>query len=193
MPSGEAPIRIVLQTKTHHVPGGDYQERCRNMKNLLSQHLWNQDFDHRHDRWQVYRAMFGYPGRTCYFLLDHGCDSATSNDVPVLWYKWTGKSFKLIESPLPHAMRAKLKEYPFIPSPCQLPLYRGPVDAAMRRQMIRTRLLCDMKLSRPERELLEDPEQVAALKSDIDPRFWPKIDALAGDNGDASAAVPVKD
>ncbi|KAI0902698.1 hypothetical protein F4823DRAFT_428818 [Ustulina deusta] len=74
--NSDAPKRIVLQTKTNQVPGSDYQERCKNMKNLLCQHLWNRDF--------------AYEGRRCYFLLDHGQPS--SNDVPVLWYKWTGTS-----------------------------------------------------------------------------------------------------
>ncbi|KAI1363993.1 hypothetical protein F5Y08DRAFT_308024 [Xylaria arbuscula] len=174
-----APQRIVLQTKTHQVPGRDYQERCRNMKNLVCQHLWNRDFDYEHDRWQEYGAAFAYEGRRCYFLLDHG--QSSSNDVPVLWYKWTGTSFELIESPLPPQMRAKLKAYPFIRSKRELSQVKEPTppDAATRRQMIRYKLRSSMKIAPVELELLGNPDQVALLKAEVDPRFWDQIDRLA--------------
>ncbi|KAI8944096.1 hypothetical protein F4801DRAFT_260734 [Xylaria longipes] len=174
----DIPKRIVLQTKTHQVPGGDYQERCTNMKNLLCQHLWNRDFDYNYDRWQDYGAAFAYEGRTCYFLLDHG--QSTSNNVPVLWYKWTGKSFIFIEAPLPNEMRAKLKSYPFI-RPKREPLQGSaspPIDAATRRQMIRFKLRSNMKIAPIELELLRNPDQVALLKADVDPKFWDQIDDL---------------
>ncbi|KAI0867216.1 hypothetical protein GGS24DRAFT_378016 [Hypoxylon argillaceum] len=173
------PQRIVLQTKTHQVPGDDYHERCKNMKNLLCQHLWNRDFDYNHDRWQAYGAAFAYEGRRCYFLLDHG--QSTSNNVPVFWYKWTGNSFQLIEDPLPAQMRAKLKSYPFI-RPKQEPLQvreSPPPDAATRRQMIRSRLRYNMKIAPMELELLKNPDQVALLKAEVDPKFWDQIDHLA--------------
>ncbi|KAI3321349.1 hypothetical protein HD806DRAFT_503798 [Xylariaceae sp. AK1471] len=174
----DAPKRILLQTKTHLVPGGDYQERCTNMQNLLCQHLWNRDFDYNHDRWQEYGAAFAYEGRRCYFLLDHG--QSTGNDVPVLWYKWTGKLFQFIDNPLPNQIRAKLKHYPFIRpkrEPFQGEALSSP-DAATRRQMIRYRLRSNMKIAPVELELLGNPDQVALLKAEVDPKFWDQIDNL---------------
>ncbi|KAI0405727.1 hypothetical protein F4802DRAFT_596995 [Xylaria palmicola] len=172
------PTRIVLQTKTHLVPGSGYQERCENMRDLLCQHLWQRHFLPGPDRWHVYRAAFAYDGQPCYFLLDHG--QSASNDVPVLWYKWTGKAFILVRSSLPREMRAKLERYPFV-RPKRQPL-RGSlsqsVDAATRRQMIRHRLRSDMKIPVVEAEFLRDPEQAALLKQEVDPKFWDKIDAL---------------
>ncbi|KAI1203421.1 hypothetical protein F5X97DRAFT_131619 [Nemania serpens] len=177
--NSNAPKRIVLQTKTHQVPGGDYQERCRKMKNLLCQHLWKRDFDYEHDRWQEYGATFAYEGRRCYFLLDHG--QSSSNDVPVLWYKWTGTSFHFIEDPLPAQMRAKLKRYPFSRSKRKPPQAKqsSPPDVATRRQMIRYKLRSNMKIAPVELELLGNPDQVALLKAEIDPKFWDQIDHLA--------------
>ncbi|KAI0505811.1 hypothetical protein F5B22DRAFT_651357 [Xylaria bambusicola] len=177
--NSNAPQRIVLQTKTHQVPGGDYQERCRRMKNLLCQHLWNRDFDYEQDRWQAYGAAFAYEGRRCYFLLDHG--QSSSNNVPVLWYKWTGTSFELIEGPLPPQMRAKLKDYPFI-RPKREPSQAkesSPPDPATRRQMIRHKPRSNMKIAPVELELLGNPDQVALLKAEVDPRFWNQIDDFA--------------
>lgn len=78
-------------------------------------------------------------------------------------------------------MRAKLKSYPFI-RPKQEPLQvreSPPPDAATRRQMIRSRLRYNMKIAPMELELLKNPDQVALLKAEVDPKFWDQIDHLA--------------
>jgi hypothetical protein len=85
------PIRILVQTSTQLVPGGDYAERITNMQNLICQHHWNRDFDWEQDRWNVHGHEFAFPNRTCYFLIDHG-DSDSCADLPVLWYRWDGES-----------------------------------------------------------------------------------------------------
>ena len=85
------PTRVLVQTKTHLVPGGDYDERLLFMLDLICQHHWNRDYDPDQDRWSVYGARFGYDNRRCYFLVDHG-QSSTDDDIPVLWYQWTGES-----------------------------------------------------------------------------------------------------
>ena len=90
------PLRILVQTVTNLVPGNDYGERVEYMRNLICQHHWNRDFDWDQDRWNVYGHHFGLENRNCYFLIDHG-HSESSEDPPVLWYKWTGKS--LLEEP----------------------------------------------------------------------------------------------
>jgi hypothetical protein len=88
------PKRILVQTKTNLVPGGDYLGRCEFMLDFICQHHWNRDYDPDQDRWSVYGAQFGYDNRRCYFLVDHG-QSATDDDVPVLWYQWTGESVRI--------------------------------------------------------------------------------------------------
>ena len=80
--------RILVQTRTHLVPGNDYHEKCRLMKNLICQYHWNRDFNPAHDRWYISGATFGYPNRRCYFLVDYG---QSTDDVPVLWYRWNGE------------------------------------------------------------------------------------------------------
>ncbi|KAI1405167.1 hypothetical protein F4819DRAFT_445073 [Hypoxylon fuscum] len=171
------PLRILVQTKTHLVPGDEYSERCKNMKNLICQHYWDRDFDYNRDRFYAYRADFAYEGRRCYFLLDHG--HSDTDDVPLLWYKWTGNTFIAIEHPLPIQLRAKLKHYPFIkPQTQHRPEKSSAVDDATRRQMIRSRLRSNMPIPKVEVELLKNPEQVRLLKDSVDPRFWQKIDAL---------------
>ena len=91
------PVRILVQTKTHLVPGDKYAERIERMQNLICQHHWNRDFDWDQDRWNLYGADFGFDDRTCYFLMDHG---ESHTDPPVLWYSWTGESLLVIPIPL---------------------------------------------------------------------------------------------
>lgn len=88
----DAPVRIVVQTKTHLVPGKDFYERQDFMLNLICQRHWNRDMQYgpHGDRWDLYGGMFGYHNRSCFFLVDHG--TADDDDaVPVLRYHWTGK------------------------------------------------------------------------------------------------------
>lgn len=87
----DAPVRIVVQTKTHLVPGKDYYKRTDFMLNLICQQHWHRDmqFGPQSDRWDLYGGMFGYDNRDCFFPLDHG--KADDDDaVPVLRYHWTG-------------------------------------------------------------------------------------------------------
>lgn len=86
----KGPKRILVQTKTHLLRGDDYGTKCYFILDLVCQHHWNRKFVFGEDRWNSYGAQLGYYNRTCYFLVDHG-ESAT-DDVPVLWYRWTGES-----------------------------------------------------------------------------------------------------
>lgn len=78
-------------------------------------------------------------------------------------------------------MRAKLKRYPFSRSKRKPPQAKqsSPPDVATRRQMIRYKLRSNMKIAPVELELLGNPDQVALLKAEIDPKFWDQIDHLA--------------
>ncbi|KAI1780361.1 hypothetical protein F4818DRAFT_435569 [Hypoxylon cercidicola] len=89
MISGD-PVRILVRTATHLVPGEDFSQRCFFLLNRICQHHWNRDFDHIQDRWNAHGAWFGYDNRRCYFLVDHG-QSLHDEHVPVLWYEWTGE------------------------------------------------------------------------------------------------------
>jgi hypothetical protein len=88
-----APVRILVSTATHLVPGSDYIERTEFLQNYISRYHWGCDFEEEDDRFDSYNAEFGFDNRACYFLLDHG-QSPDGNDdmVPILWYRWTGTS-----------------------------------------------------------------------------------------------------
>jgi hypothetical protein len=88
------PQRILVQKKTHLVPGDDYDQRLFFMLDLICQHQWNRDYVPGRDRWIVYGAQFCYENRRCCFLLDHG-QILDDNNVPVLWYEWTGEGESL--------------------------------------------------------------------------------------------------
>ena len=82
-------VRVLVQTRTHLVPGEDYYEKLGFMLNLITNHMWGRDFIPRRDRFHIYGPPFGYKNRRCYFLVDHGlaCDD---NTVPVFWYQFSG-------------------------------------------------------------------------------------------------------
>ncbi|POR31688.1 Uncharacterized protein TPAR_08097 [Tolypocladium paradoxum] len=173
------PKRILVQTKTHLVPGDDYHQRCLFLLDVMCRHHWNRDFDPRQDRWSEYGAWFGYDNRRCYFLVDHGQSSADRH-VPVLWYEWTGESLKAMPRFLPLELQTRLQEYPFNrPSRKDLPK-RPPLDACTRRQSIRSKLRSEMCLSDSDFEFMrEHPEEARWLKEHIESRFWSKFEALA--------------
>ena len=94
VPSSEnstGPFRVLVQTKTHLVPGDDYEQRLMFMLNLICNRHLNRNFDSRQDRYSAEGTWFGYHNRRCYFLVDHG-ESSNDHDVPVSWYEWTGES-----------------------------------------------------------------------------------------------------
>lgn len=82
--------RILVQTKTHLVSGSSWNDRCDRVRNRICQHIWKRDFDWNQDRFHVYGGDFAYENLRCFVLVDNGI--FTSDDIPVLWYKWTGAS-----------------------------------------------------------------------------------------------------
>ena len=87
------PIRKLVSTTTHLVPGDEYFAKTEFIQNLICQYHWDRDFKWGSDRFEAYNAVFGFDNRPCYFLIDHG-QSPDGNDdvVPILWYRWTGDS-----------------------------------------------------------------------------------------------------
>jgi hypothetical protein len=84
------PVRIVVQTATHLVPGDAYFGKCEFMRNKICQAHWKYDWDYRQHRWAVYGSDFAFANRRCYFVIDHG-QSTDEDDVQVLFYEWTGE------------------------------------------------------------------------------------------------------
>ncbi|KAI1503842.1 hypothetical protein F5X99DRAFT_406522 [Biscogniauxia marginata] len=170
-----APVRILVSTATHLVPGDGFVARTDFIANLISQYHWNHAFKWGHDRFESYNADFGYDNRTCYFLIDHG--RAPDNDaVPILWYRWTGESLIRIHGALPSRIRRRLKSVPFTPVPRTEP---RPMSATERRQNIRASLHRDMKLSDEDFAFLrESPEHAIWLERNIEARFWSKYKSL---------------
>ena len=86
----EPPVRILVQTLTHLVPGGDNFERIDFILDLICRTFWNCDFESPRFRWASYNDQFALKNRICYFLVDYG-DSENDDEVPVLSYEWKGE------------------------------------------------------------------------------------------------------
>jgi hypothetical protein len=84
-----------------------------------------------------------------------------------------------MSQPLPLEIQTKLKEYPFTrPSIKDIPK-RPPLDAATRRQSIRTKLRSRMTPSNSDFEFMrEHPEEVTWLKNHIEAQFWSEFESL---------------
>ncbi|KAI1747315.1 hypothetical protein F4782DRAFT_521509 [Xylaria castorea] len=116
------PVRILVETATHLVPGQLYPEKLEGMRNVICRHHWDRDFDHEIDRCYVYglggagdlKSGRGGQGRACFFLVDNGETMSERENPPVLRYRWTGKELVYIRRALPAVVVAKLKEYPFM-------------------------------------------------------------------------------
>ncbi|KAI0442304.1 hypothetical protein F4803DRAFT_519601 [Xylaria telfairii] len=114
------PVRILVETATHLVPGHVYTERVKCMRNIICQHHWSRDFDSEKDRCYVYGLggvqlnSEGERGRVCFFLVDSGQTSSKNENPPMMRYRWTGKHLVYIRRALPAVVVAKLKEYPFM-------------------------------------------------------------------------------
>jgi hypothetical protein len=104
MPEGTVfssePKRILVQTKTHLVPGKDFHEKLMFMLDRICQHHWRRDYDLDQDRWSTHGCRFGYHNKTCYFLLDNGV-SSNDDKVEVLQYLFSGIEEPLLESLCP--------------------------------------------------------------------------------------------
>lgn len=90
----DSPVRVLVQTQTHHVPGDkstEYGERYDAMLNLICQHVWQRDFDKFRERHWNYHCHFALDNVECWFLIDHyGPDQSPAPDPPIIWYRWTG-------------------------------------------------------------------------------------------------------
>ncbi|KAK4106662.1 hypothetical protein N658DRAFT_461468 [Parathielavia hyrcaniae] len=87
----DRPVPILVQTKTHLVPGGkspsDIVARIDRMVNRICQHVWQRDFDKFRERWWLHGREFALDNRPCWFLIDHhGPDPDPIPDPPVVWY-----------------------------------------------------------------------------------------------------------
>ncbi|ROT43181.1 hypothetical protein SODALDRAFT_319694 [Sodiomyces alkalinus F11] len=186
-----APTRILIQTKTHLVPGADYHDKCKGLKNGICRAVWQRDFDSTQDRWHSHGAYFGYHNRRCFFLLDHGVSNKVEQ-VPVLWYRWTGDQFEKIPSSLPAAIRTELDKYPFTEqpsSPRRAKIVLSECTNEYRLELIAARLRHLLKPTRGDIEFLsQNPDLIDQLR-EAAPHFQAQIDELAGTLRAAEAAA----
>lgn len=178
IPTG--PLRILVQTKTHLVPGDVYSEKIQLMRNLICQHVWGRDFIPSADRWDGYALEFGHDNRTCFFLVDSGMTAEhgeTPTDEPqVIWLRWTGDTFVRLPGEIPSKLRARLKKHPFTKEPTQQPpRTRQPIPM---RERIRSSLHLKEDIFYVYLEHLADhPEDVRWLKDNLEPKFWSRLEA----------------
>ncbi|KAH8586926.1 hypothetical protein B0O99DRAFT_602086 [Bisporella sp. PMI_857] len=166
----KAPVRILVSTATHLVPGNSFIERIRLLQNFISQYHWGCDFK-KGDRFESYNAEFDFDNRAYYFVLDYG-QSPDSNDdkVPIL-------CIRVIQE-LPSRIQKKLKTYPFTP-PTPIARPRCQLDAVQRREDICAKLRYNIRiLSQTFDFLKENMEHLAWLERNLESALWLKFKSL---------------
>lgn len=89
IPPPATPVRVLVQTLTHLVPGETGPSRYAFIQNRICQDFWGREFEAPTFRFASYGDSFALDNRRCFFLVDHGeADDAAA--VPVLSYEWTG-------------------------------------------------------------------------------------------------------
>ncbi|KAK2765339.1 hypothetical protein FQN54_008185 [Arachnomyces sp. PD_36] len=167
------PIRILVQTFTHLVPGNGGEEKETFILDRICQHHWNRDFDPREFAYSSYNAKFAFNNRRCFFLVDYGDSTKYNNDdVPILSYEWTGESLK----PMPELARdprvlAKLKtDFSFTRE--STPRKKRPLREKIKEKLYRDELILFVS---EMNYLREHPEDIQWLKDNLRLRLWQKF------------------
>ncbi|VUC38058.1 unnamed protein product [Clonostachys rosea] len=166
------PVRILVQTLTHLVPGENNDSKTRDFLNLVCQKHWRCDFEFPKFRWATYGCDFASDNRRCFFLVDHG-RSHDDAAVPILPYEWTGKSFEpriqLLQVP---EIQAKLKYgIPFTEPP--KPTKKAKSDKRPIRAIVKSRLSYLEEVPTLELDYMRSHlDDLAWLKAHVRPRLW---------------------
>lgn len=90
-----SPVRILVQTQTHLVPGESGTEKEETVERSIRKNVLKNKYSKRNDRLYLYNDYFAVPGYHCFFLYDHALspvgDDVTDDEIPLLWYRWSGK------------------------------------------------------------------------------------------------------
>jgi hypothetical protein len=96
----DTPVRILVQTQTHLVPGDrftEFGERFDAMVDLICQHVWQRRYDKFRERVWNYHCHFAVDNVECWLLVDHhGPDPSPPPQPPVIWYRWTGTELSVL-------------------------------------------------------------------------------------------------
>ncbi|KAI9728467.1 MAG: hypothetical protein M1828_003869 [Chrysothrix sp. TS-e1954] len=173
----QPPVRVLVQSLTHLVRGehrhDDGHQRVDLMLDSICRYHWKCDFTVDHFR-AAWHGRFAFNGKRCFFLIDYGDFVVVDEDVPVLYYEWTGDAF--VHAP-GMARDPKIREYltskvPFIDSPSE-------PEERPKRKVIKSRLYHDEPIADPLMEhMVDHPEDVEWLEKHLRPRFWMKFKRL---------------
>ncbi|KAM7183831.1 hypothetical protein V8F20_012472 [Naviculisporaceae sp. PSN 640] len=70
-PKVTGPLRVLVITTTHLVPGSWFEDKIEFLTDEVCQHVWGRGFNELTDRRTTKHCTFGYPGRKCFFMLDY--------------------------------------------------------------------------------------------------------------------------
>ncbi|KAL2147268.1 hypothetical protein VTI28DRAFT_10258 [Corynascus sepedonium] len=186
----DRPLRVLVQTKTHLVPGDkftEFRQRFEAMRRMICHHVWGRDFDRFRERFWS-KGEFDLNDRDCWFFVDH-CDPSSELDpnLPLLRYRWTGTEFVAILAPLPGEVRRQFQRYPFrrsklryqkyVPGPRPPSHYRSHAEEMrFQREMLRTTLVSGLGLTHELVRFVEDhPEEAAWVKARVSPEAWARL------------------
>ncbi|GKZ30741.1 hypothetical protein AbraIFM66950_010084 [Aspergillus brasiliensis] len=171
-----APIRILVDTRIHLLPGDTNEDRNTYLINHICHLHWLAEFNPiQHRRYAFSTDRFPTESTRCLFLVDYGHTSSKNEDedVPVVYYKWTGENL----TPLPILayeawIKNKLKYvYPFTPpTPWQ-----DCNNPDRRREMLLSKVWSTSSGGATDddlRSLRDNEEDWAWLRASLDPEVF---------------------
>ncbi|KAH6641262.1 hypothetical protein F5144DRAFT_463765, partial [Chaetomium tenue] len=163
------PLRVLVQTKTHLVPGdkSTYSPtRMTEMENRICRHVWQRDQQQDSERMFSYNTYLMIDNLDCWFLVDHhGFDPRPDVDPPVLWYKWTGTELYKV---VPLHLRD--------PKPERTPLSPAQEILRQRGSLWRTLAMGLGVLDRHIQFVKEHPDHAEWVKTHLPAELWGEVE-----------------
>ncbi|KAK3292990.1 uncharacterized protein B0H64DRAFT_403257 [Chaetomium fimeti] len=189
----DSPVRVLVQTQTHLVPGDKtthFGERYDAMVSLICQHVWQREYDQFRERDWSYHCHFAVDNVECWFLIDHhGPDPTPPPDPPLIWYRWTGTKFMIVHGRPPSGVRRELQYYPFERVAHYIlteeyPRRRTPrvyksrdEEIRVKRHMLRHTLLSNLCLTEELLRFVKDfPDAAERVKARVPPEAWARLE-----------------
>ncbi|PYH34511.1 uncharacterized protein BO87DRAFT_396804 [Aspergillus neoniger CBS 115656] len=170
----DPPIRILVDTRIHLLPGDTNEDRNTFLINHICHLHWHTEFiPSKHRRYAFSTERYPIESTRCLFLVDCGqtASKEEDEDVPVVYYKWTGGYL----TPLPILsyeawIKNKLKYvYPFTPAPN----WQNGVNRDREREMLLSKVLWASSSGGATdddlRALRDNEEDWAWLRATLDP------------------------
>ncbi|GKZ85405.1 hypothetical protein AnigIFM56816_011176 [Aspergillus niger] len=170
------PIRILVDTRIHLLPGDTNEDRNSYLINHICQLHWHTRFTPtKYRRYAFSTERYPTESTRCLFLVDYGhtASKEEDEDVPVVYYSWTGENLTPLPilSYEPWIMNNLKYVYPFTPTQ-----WRDLNNRDREREMLLSKIVWASSSGGASdddlRHLRDNEEDWAWLRASMDPEVF---------------------